>query len=225
MTVFVHGIGWLTKAGYGCIKRGFRHTFSSGEDVHSLAKRDIFAHPFKNFGRLDQISRMTAFAVALALRDAEMEYLPSKKQDVGIIGTSSEGSLKTDIEYFKDYIESGRTVSRGNLFIYTLPSSALGEAAIHFGFVGPLLYAAGRKNRIIEILDMAEEIILAQETAVMVVGRAEDDKALYFVLRADKIKSVLCDLTEARSIVEAESQLIGMIDQFAAFRGLEVRKA
>jgi len=225
MTVFVHGIGWLTKAGYGCIKCGFRHSFSSGEDVHSLAKRDIFAHPFKNFGRLDQISRMTAFAVALALRDAEMEYLPSKKQDVGIIGTSSEGSLKTDIEYFKDYIESGRTVSRGNLFIYTLPSSALGEAAIHFGFVGPLLYAVGRKNSIIEILDMAEEIILAQETAVMVVGRAEDDQALYFVLRADKIKSVLCDLTEARSIVETESQLIGMIDQFTALRGFEIRKA
>lgn len=225
MTVFVHGIGWLTQTGYGCIKSGLHHPFMPGEDVCSLAKRDMFAHPFKNFGRLDRISRMTAYAVSLALRDAGMEYFPSKKQDIGIIGTNSEGSLETDLEYFKDYIEAGRTVSRGNLFIYTLPSSPLGEAAIHFGFAGPLLYAAGQKSSISTILDMAEEIILAREATAMVAGRAEAEQALYVVLRAEEGDNVLCDLAEARTIAEAEPQFSGMISRFLSLRGPAARKA
>jgi 3-oxoacyl-(acyl-carrier-protein) synthase len=224
MTVFVHGIGWLAQEGYGCMKSGLHHQFIPGEDIRALAKRDIFSHPFKNFGRLDRISRMTAYAVALSLRDAGMEYFPSKKQDIGIIGTNSEGSLGTDIEYFKDYIEAGRTVSRGNLFIYTLPSSPLGEASIHFGFAGPLLYAAGKKNSIGMILDMAEEIILAQEATAMVAGRAEDEQALYFALRADEEDNVFCDLAEARTIVDAEPQFSGMIHRFLSLRGSVARK-
>ncbi|MGQ9499188.1 MAG: hypothetical protein ACUVQ6_02265 [Dissulfurimicrobium sp.] len=40
--------------------------------------------------------------------------------------------------YFRDYLDSGRRLARGALFIYTFPSSLLGEAAIHFGLKGPL---------------------------------------------------------------------------------------
>ena len=93
MTIAVRGIGWLTKAGYGCIRSGLRHAYENSEGARSLPKRRIFSHPFKNFGRLDGISRMTAYAVALAMQDAGIEYSPEKKQDIGIIGTSSEGSL------------------------------------------------------------------------------------------------------------------------------------
>jgi 3-oxoacyl-[acyl-carrier-protein] synthase II len=218
MTIFVHGIGWLTRGGYGCVKSGLHHPLVPGEGVRSVAKREIFSHPFKNFGRLDRISRMTAYAVALALRDAGMEYTPSKKQDVGIIGTNSEGSLETDIEYFKDYIEGGRTMSRGNLFIYTLPSSPLGEAAIHFGFTGPLLYTAGKENNIRTILDMAEDILLARETTAMLAGRAEAEQSVYFVLRAEE-DHALCDLTEARTIVETESQFGGVVSRFLSLKG------
>ena len=64
-----------------------------------------------------------------------------------------EGSLQSDLEYFRDYLEGGRTLSRGNLFIYTLPSSPLGEAAIHFGLLGPLLYAASEGNALTAVLD------------------------------------------------------------------------
>ena len=51
--------------------------FVPGEGVGSLNRMGIFSHPFRNFGRLDGISRMTVSAVALALRDAGVDYSPT----------------------------------------------------------------------------------------------------------------------------------------------------
>jgi 3-oxoacyl-(acyl-carrier-protein) synthase len=217
MTISVHGIGWLTKEGYGCIRSELQQAYETGEGARTLPNRDIFSHPFKNFGRLDTISKMTVFGVSLALQDAGIEYSPNEKQDIGIVGTNAEGSLRSDIGYFQDYLESGRTLSRGNLFIYTLPSSPIGEAAIHFGFLGPVLYAAGESNGLSVVLDMANEMILAGEAPVMLAGKAEADEAMFFLMRRerDRKASVLCDLTEARSLVETGSDVPGLVQKFS----------
>jgi 3-oxoacyl-[acyl-carrier-protein] synthase II len=207
MTIAVHGIGWLTKEGYGCIRSELRHDYEIGEGTHTLPRKDIFSHPFKNFGRLDTLSKMTAFGVSLALQDAGIEYTPIRKQNIGIVGTNAEGSLRSDIEYFKDYLEGGRTLSRGNLFIYTLPSSPLGEAAIHFGLMGPVLYAVRESGPLAAVLDLASEMLLADEAPVMLAGKAEADEAMFFVLgRGPRdAQTALCDVTEARAFVEAET--------------------
>lgn len=216
MSISVHGIGWLTKEGYGCVRSGLRHAYEAGEGAHTLVKRDIFSHPFKIFGRLDAISRMTAYAVSLALQDAGIEYSPVRKQDIGIIGTNAEGSLQADLAYFKDYIDGGRTLSRANLFIYTLPSSPVGEAAIHFGFLGPLLYATAEKNSLATALDTASEMILAQDAPVMLAGKAEADEAVFFVIgqEAGQDASILCGLTEARALVDMNPDVTGLVRKF-----------
>ncbi len=216
MKISVHGIGWLTKEGYGCIRSGLQHAFAAGEDARVLPKRDIFSHPFKNFGRLDAISKMTVFGVSLALQDAGIEYSPTEKQDIGIVGTNREGSLRSDVEYFRDYLESGRTLSRGSLFIYTLPSSPIGEAAIHFGFLGPVLYAAGPHNGLSDAFDVATQMVLAGDAPVMLAGKAEADEALFFVIRRESSQdaSVLCDVAEARSLVEAGPDVTGLVRKF-----------
>ncbi len=217
MIISVQGIGWLTSEGYGCVRSGLQQAFENGEDAQVLPKRGIFSHPFKNFGRLDNPSRMTAYCVALALQDAGIEYSPGKKLDIGSIGTSAQGSLRADIAYYRDYIDSGRTLSRGNLFIYTLPSSPLGEAAIHFGLLGPLLYAADEDHSLSAILDTAGDMILAGETPVMLAGRAEQDKAVYFVLEggAGQGPAVLCGLSDARSVVQRDLDVAGMVRKFS----------
>jgi 3-oxoacyl-(acyl-carrier-protein) synthase len=216
MEISVHGIGWLTKEGYGCIRSDLQHTYEAGEGALTLPSRDIFSHPFKNFGRLDTISKMTVFGVSLALQDAGIEYSPTGKQDIGIVGTNAEGSLRSDIQYFRDYLESGRTLSRGNLFIYTLPSSPIGEAAIHFGFLGPVLYAAGENNGLSAVLDLANEMVFADETPVMLAGKAEADEALFFVIRRERGKdgSVLCEWAEARALAETVSDVAGLVRKF-----------
>ncbi len=215
MIISVHGIGWLTRTGYGCVRSGLRQPFERGAGVHSLGKKGIFSRPFKNFGRLDSPSRMTAYAVALALRDAGIDYAQAGKQDIGIIGANALGSLQSDIEYFRDYVGSGRTLSRGNLFIYTLPSSPAGEAAIHFGLQGPLLYVTGEEDSLAPVLDTAEEMILDGETPVMLAGRAGEDEALYFVLAASRLAPVLCDISAARRIVETTPEGEGIVLKFS----------
>ncbi len=207
MMISVHGIGWVTADGYGSVKSGVCQRLEPG--------RSIFSHPFKNFGRLDAVSRMTAYAVALALQDAGIEYAPTRKQDIGIIGTSSEGSLASDIAYFRDYVDNGRTLSRGNLFIYTLPSSPLGETAIHFGLVGPLLYAAGERRSLAAIMDMAAEILEAPEADRMLIGQAGEEEALYLVLARGQESCAFCSFVEARSIVASGRGVAGMVDEFS----------
>ncbi len=220
MTISVRGIGWLTSERYGRIRSNQQQAYEAGEGPHSLSKSGLFSHPFKNFGRLDTISRMTVYAVALALQDAGIEYSPTKKQDIGIVGTNAEGPLQSDREYFKDYIASGRTLSRGNLFIYTLPSSPAGEAAIHFGFLGPMLYADAGQNSLISVLDIAAEMILAGETPVTLAGQAEAHEAVYFVLAPDAglHGAAVCDLSNARMLAETSPDVAGMIRKFSELK-------
>ncbi len=218
MMITVRGIGWLTNTGYGSVRLGLQHQFAPGEGIHSLAKLGIFSQPFKNFGRLDGMSRKTVSAVALALLDAGVEYSAACKQDIGILGTSCEGSLKSDIDYFKDYVENGRTLSRANLFIYTLPSSALGEAAIHFGLIGPLLYATGVDDSFAEFFDMSVEMIAAHETERMLVGKIVEDEALYFVIDGKQEGNAFCSLIEARTIVESTHEMPDILRQLSILK-------
>lgn len=210
---------------------GTRFNYRDSSKGKALSRKEIFSYPFKNFGRLDNISKLTCYAVALALKDAGVKYSMDHKHDIGIICTNKSGSLKSDIHYFKDYLDSGRTLSRGNLFIYTLPSSPLGEAAIHFGLQGPLLYVTAADKPLQAALDTASEMILLDESPSMLVGTAEEDESVYFVLAPlgghfnttiaesddfalfsenlltgqannhDSAQNVLCDVTRARAIL------------------------
>lgn len=216
MMIGIRGIGWLTRDGFGCIRNGLRHVYEDGEDVRVLPKKSAFSYPFKNFGRLDAVSRMTVYAVSLALQDAGIAYSPLRKQDIGIVGTNTEGSLRADLDYFRDYLESGRTTSRGNLFIYTLPSSAIGEAAIHFGLLGPALYAAAKEKILSGVLEVAAEMIEAGQTPVMLAGKAELDEAVFFVVQGKRPPGTgfFCDLDKARSVTDTASDAATVVDQF-----------
>lgn len=220
--VSLNGIGWVTGREYGCLAKDERSRLDDDGTLDDLNRKGFFSHPFRNFGRLDRISRMTAFAAALALRDAGISYSPGRKQDIGIVGTGSSGSLATDLLYFRDYIECGRTLGRGNLFIYTLPSSPLGEAAIHFGFQGPLFYAAEGRASLGMVFEIAAEMLLLGEAEAMLAGVAEQDMALYAVLGRGS-GAPICDINEARGIAEQGGPLAGMIKDFKALKGKKVR--
>lgn len=217
MTISVLGIGWITNTGYGCVKSGMRHSFENVEGQASPVKKAVFSHPFKNFGRLDKVSKSTAYAVALALQDAGIEYSPFRKQDIGVLGTNTEGSLPTDVEYFQDYLKSGRTLSRGNLFIYTLPSSPLGESAIHFGLLGPLLYATSATEPLARLIDMASGMVTDGEASAMLAGLAEEDESIFFLIGTGNgpDQGVLCGLSEARSIIASTPDTAGMVREFS----------
>lgn len=204
MNISILGIGWIGHKEHGCVGKEIRIGHEDGEGVNALHKKEIFSYPFKNFGRLDNDSKITCCAVALALKDAGIEYAADQKQDIGIIGTSKSGSLKSDAAYFKDYLVSGRRLARGNLFVYTLPSSPLGEAAIHFGLQGPLLYTAAPAESLTRTLKIAEEMVISGDVSMMIGGMAEQDEAVYFVLAGDSGLSAVCGLADAMTILEKD---------------------
>jgi hypothetical protein len=143
----IKGHGWIKDWQCGCDRRGLLWRYDNLQLLGAqLLKDSVLAYPIENFGRFDAPSRLVTLCVALALHDAGIHYAKEKKQDIGILGTSPDGALDANLAYFRDYAQAGRKLGRGNLFIYTLPSSPLAEAAIHFGLQGPLAYIRQANN-------------------------------------------------------------------------------
>ena len=190
------------------------------EGIRTIPKGEIFPYPFRNFGRMDGISRMTACAIALALQDAGLGFSPGNKQDTGIAGTGPEGSLSSDLAYFRDYLENGRRLSRGNLFVYTLPSSPLGESAIYFGLTGPLLYVTGTDGSIARPLEVAAGIVRSGEAGRMLAGSAGEEEAVYFLLDGDDGGNPLFSLADILPLVDAGGDTTELLHRIS----LKIRK-
>ena len=170
MTANILGTGWLDRESYGSEKLGRSVEYASRVELRKLGKEDgLFAYPVKNFGRLDLVSKRVCYVTALALQDAGMEYSKGWKQDVGLLGTDEYGSEQANLSFFRDYVEGGRTLARANLFIYTLPSSPLAEAAVHFGLQGPLLYLRNQGGSVEPLLETARRMIAEGQAKTMLV--------------------------------------------------------
>jgi 3-oxoacyl-[acyl-carrier-protein] synthase II len=219
MTVSVYGIGWLSPGGYGTVGSRFEHRFAPGETLRTAARAGLFSRTVKNFGRLDDVSRLTLAAVSLALRDGAVDPAPENKLNIGIVGAAAAGSLVTDREYFADYLANGRKLSRANLFIYTLPSSSLGEAAIHFGLTGPLLYLTTVADSLAAAAGTAAGIIAEGGAGMMLAGELWGDEALYLLLGDDSGRP-LCTLDEALAVTVPFAGVAAMVDKLKLISAL-----
>ena len=121
----VKGTGWISQKKYGCLKQKWQRGYSDLKSLYSSLQPEILKYPVANFLRFDPVSKLAVISIALALFDAKIAYAQGKKQEISILGANSSGALEANLAYFNDYIANGRTLARGNLFIYTLPSSFL----------------------------------------------------------------------------------------------------
>ncbi|MEI8312265.1 MAG: beta-ketoacyl synthase N-terminal-like domain-containing protein, partial [Verrucomicrobiota bacterium] len=174
------GIGWVTGTAYGRMRHGeSRARTEQRANAGSTVSVDVlFRRKVERFGRFDPVSRMTCLACELALQDAGVEYSPDARQEIGILGAGFEGSLAANTVYFKDYVESGRILARGNLFVYTLPTAPLGEAAIHFGFQGPLFSLICTATPLADALQAATLLVKNGDAPAMLVVQAEAESAV-----------------------------------------------
>ncbi len=209
--IYVSGIGWINKEEYGCIMKKIRASYKDGV----VPKKKIFSFPFRNFGRLDNVSRLSCSAVALALRDAKMDYPVKRKSNTGILCAGASGSFQADMRYFRDYLDTGRTLSRGNLFIYTLPSSPAGEAAIHFGLRGPLFHLTAPENPAKAVFATASEMVSSGEASTMLAVVSGEGRSACFVLKKRaSARDLLCDSGQAAAILDREPVFDEMIGEF-----------
>ena len=95
----------------------------------------------RNFSRFSPEVRTAFFAATRALEAAGI--VRDGGMRIGVIACDREGSERANFAYFDDYVRSGRVLGRGQLFVYTLPTSVAAECAIACRLTGPLLYVAG----------------------------------------------------------------------------------
>jgi hypothetical protein len=195
--VTVQGVSWVNAREQGQIRHGRR--MPHGGDPATLWKTEpLFARMPKGIGRFDAASKRTYCAVALALDDAGLGDPRALREEMGIVGACRDGSLSSNVKYYKDYVACGRKLARGSLFIYTLPTSSLAESAIHFGLTGPLLYAMCPDRPLAAVLETAAGMIRRGEAAGMLVVLAEGDEAVCLVLSAQAGVEVELALAVAR---------------------------
>ena len=93
----------------------------------------------RNFNRFGPDVRRAYFAVRRTLAAAG---LAPGTGHVGLIASDRTGSERANWAYFADYVNSGRTLARGQMFAYTLPTAIAAECAIACRLTGPLLSVA-----------------------------------------------------------------------------------
>jgi len=178
----ITGIGWIGPQKYGCLMRRYSRSKTDIKSLYSkLRQESILLDDIKNFGRFDDVSKFTCCAAGLALYDAKRTHPFNSKDNVGLIGTNTNGCLESNLRYFQDYIKSGRTLARGNLFTYTLPSSPMADAAIYLGLKGPLLYMGFQQKQVSSLLQQAKIMIQSNEAEAMLAVKADQEKAICFI--------------------------------------------
>lgn len=93
----------------------------------------------RNYSRFGPDVRRAYFAVRRALAAAGLEAGAGR---IGLIADDRAGSERANWAYFADYVNSGRTLARGQMFAYTLPTAIAAECAIACRLTGPLLSVA-----------------------------------------------------------------------------------
>jgi len=182
----IAGAGWIGRGEFGCLRLGAREPFPAGATLHTLWKRAALlpAAP-RNIGRFNEVALLTLSVAALALRDAGWPADDSAgRPDLGLLVSSPDGSRPANVEYFRDYLAGGRTLGRGNLFIYTLPTSAAAETAIALHLRGPLFYVGAGARPLRDLLCLADGILTRQESTGLLLVQSDAGQAACFVLAA-----------------------------------------
>lgn len=185
---YINAFGWITENAYGNSKGTLKQTDQKQEVLFLPDKDLILKNKITNYGRFDRASQVTCLTVGLALNGLGLQQ-DGQKHRIGLIGFGQEGSMETDIRYFQDFLKFKETGGRSNLFIYTLATSALAEASIYFGLIGPLFYL-DKPAYSFEEAALAASLILDDGGAdQMIVGTAENP-ALFLVLGNETARSI-----------------------------------
>lgn len=179
----IRAAAWFAPDDYGVLVPGARSwkkpspPFSAIADILALIDR-----PVKYYSRMTTEARLCLCAASIALRAVPISQ--SKKPEIGLLG-AGEGFLQANQEYFRDYVASGRTMGRGNLFIYTLPTSALGEVAIALSLGGPCMFLQNDAHPLASLIKHAEQFVADGEADLMLALWSNSRAALCMAVDAD----------------------------------------
>jgi hypothetical protein len=185
-------------------------------NVELITLNKCFKRKFKNFGRLDKMSKAIAYALAPLLEKYGYYQKELKKNTIHLFFSSEEACNHSDREYFNDFIQYGETAGRANKFLYTLPTSPLGEASVHFGLTGRILFFSTTKNDFNTLFRLLHNSLTAStveaECALGGIGRFVDNdpEVIFFLVHKKLADSSSLDklMTENFSFSDLKLKII-----------------
>jgi 3-oxoacyl-(acyl-carrier-protein) synthase len=174
----IRAAGWFNLENYGIVGPSGKSWRKTSPDVEQSS--DILAlveRPVKYLSRMTVETRCCLCAAALAMKAADWNG-----GEIGLISSSAEGVVKANEEYFRDYVATGRTLGRGNLFIYTLATSALGEVAIALSLTGPAMFVQHDVDPLAASIADAEQIVADGEAKGMLVIWSDANSAICYAI-------------------------------------------
>lgn len=172
MEVNVIGGGWVTAVSFGrmtAMTDQNKPALIEGDPVISPANK-IYSELPVRYRRFDTYSKVGCAAIALALKDAGVNQADTR-QPIGIVAGTRFGCCKTDLAYFDTAKDNGGVFASPNLFSFTLPGIAIGEAAIHFKLTGPVFTVGDTSiNRGCTALGIAVDLLASGTCRTIVAG-------------------------------------------------------
>lgn len=141
----------------------------------------------RNFGRFSPEVRLAFCAANRALENAGIQRDAGLR--IGVIACNRVGSERANFAYFDDYVRSGRRLGRGQLFVYTLPTSVAAECAIACRLTGPLLYVAGSDAPAFRAEEAARGLLAEGSADAVLVLSSNPEEALAAVWTAERIQA------------------------------------
>jgi 3-oxoacyl-(acyl-carrier-protein) synthase len=159
----IHAAGWFAQQCYGAVGLSGKPWDKPSPDLSQTNEvLRVVERPVKYLSRMRMETRASLCAAALAMRAADW-----RGGEIGLISTDASGVVKANEDYFRDYVTTGRTLGRGNLFIYTLPTSTLGEVAIALSLTGPSMFMEHDLDATAAMIRDAEQMIADGEAKGM----------------------------------------------------------
>lgn len=202
------GLGWSNDKCYGQGQSLKPIDYSDRVPIERLGLEDnLFKEPIKNFGRFELVTQRLCTVTALALRDAGLMF-GDEHPDIGILIINKAGCIESNRNFFHDYLDGGRSLSRANLFIYTLPTSPGAEAAICFGLKGPLLYIETLDDFINSGIRIVDNLLRTNQAGAMLINLVDEPNQVAILIGNSTVKNKHLSLSFVPKEIVKPVQLI-----------------
>lgn len=169
-------------------RRLMKYNYENLQELKQILQESPEYQPadLDDFRRAADTVRMAQLGVMLAVADyGDANW---SGESTALIGWNGSGCRANNVKYWKDYITHGRDTGRASLFVPTLPSIPVCEAAITMKITGPVLYLGtppGHKhlNEYLEDLFAAEPYL-----KVAFVAEIFEEAAVIFAIDKENLK-------------------------------------
>jgi 3-oxoacyl-(acyl-carrier-protein) synthase len=162
----IRAASWCSSESSGVVTfDGIGNQFCAAPLLSNDELTKMIGRTIKYLSRMTVECRQSLSATGLAMKSSG--WLQNASKRMGLLAAGYQGCLLADENYFRDYLTGGRSLGRGNLFIYTLPTSTLGELAIALNLIGPSMHIDTVGNPLNGLSQHAHQLIADGEADAM----------------------------------------------------------